>query len=85
MSYHHFIAAEREYFPVRRLCQVLGVLARRQRNHITLAVRARIRRKQAACQTHQTIYQLKQRCLEASMRHELSQPALVFAQALSLT
>ena len=71
MSHHHFIVAEREYFPVRRLCQVLGVLARRQRNHITLAVRAQTRRKQAAYQTQQTIYQLKQRFLEACMRHEL--------------
>ena len=56
MSHYHFIAAEREYFPVRRLCQVYGVVAPRQRNHITLVVRARTRRKQAAYQTQQTIY-----------------------------
>jgi hypothetical protein len=53
-------------------------LARSQRNHIALAVRAWTRLKQAAYQTQKTVYQLKQGFLDAYMRHELLQPALAF-------
>ena len=54
-------------------------LARSQRNHIALAVRAWTRLKQAAYQTTQTVYQLKKGFLDAYMRHELRQPTLAFA------
>ena len=54
-------------------------LARSQRNHIALAVRAWTRLKQVAYQTQQTVYQLKQGFLDAYMRHELIKPALAFA------
>ena len=54
-------------------------LARSQRNHIALTVRAWTRLKQAAYQTTQTVYQLNQGFLGAYMRHELMQPALAFA------
>ena len=54
-------------------------LARSQRNHIALAVRAWTCLKQAAYQTKQTVYQLKQGFLDAYMQHELSQPTLAFA------
>ena len=54
-------------------------LARSQRNHIALAVRAWTRLKQAAHQTRQTVYQLKHGFLGAYVRHELIQPALAFA------
>ena len=54
-------------------------LARSQRNHIALAVRAWTRLKQAACQTQKTVYQLNQGFLDAYMRHELLQPTLAFA------
>ena len=54
-------------------------LARSQRNHIALAVRAWTRLKQAAYQSQKTVYQLKKGFLDAHMRHELLQPALVFA------
>ena len=54
-------------------------LARSQRNHIALAVRAWTCLKQAACQTRKTVCQLKQGFLGAYMRHELLQPALAFA------
>ena len=54
-------------------------LARSQRNHIALAVRAWTRLKQAAYQTQQTVYQLKQGFLEDYMRHELRRPTLAFA------
>ena len=54
-------------------------LARNQRNHIALAVRAWTRLKQVAYQTQKTVYQLKQGFLDAYMRHELLQPALAFA------
>ena len=54
-------------------------LARSRRNHIALAVRAWTRLKQAAYQTQQTVYQLKQGLLDAYMRHELKQPTLAFA------
>jgi len=50
-----------------------------QRNHIALAVRAWTRFKQAAYQTKQTVYQLKQGFLDECMRHELMQPSLAFA------
>ena len=69
----------------RELKQLTGVqacqcrLARSQRNHIALAVRAWTRLKQAACQTKKTVYQLNQWFLDAYMRHELMQPALAFA------
>ena len=69
----------------RELKQLTGVqacqcrLARSQRNHIALAVRAWTCLKQAAYQTQQTVYQLKQGFLDAYMRHELSQPTLAFA------
>ena len=51
----------------------------RKRNHIALAVRAWTRLKQAAYQTQQTVYQLKQGFLDAFMKHELIKPALTFA------
>ena len=54
-------------------------LARSQRNHIALAVRAWTRLKQVAYQTQQTVYQLKQGLLDAYMRHELIQPTVAFA------
>ena len=54
-------------------------LARSQRNHIALAVRAWTRLKQATYQTQETKYQLKQGFLDAYMRHELLQPTLAFA------
>ncbi|GAB2699795.1 hypothetical protein GCM10011495_36410 [Hymenobacter frigidus] len=54
-------------------------LARSQRNHIALAVRAWTRLKQAAYQTQRTVYQLKQGFLDAYMRHELIKSALAFA------
>ena len=69
----------------RELKQLTGVqacqcrLARSQRNHIALAVRAWTRLKQAAYQSQKTLYQLKQGFLDAYMRHELLQPALAFA------
>jgi DDE superfamily endonuclease len=69
----------------RELQQLTGVqacqcrLARRQRNHIALAVQAWTCLKQAAYQTQQTVYQLKQGFLEAYMRHELIKPTLAFA------
>ena len=69
----------------RELKQLTGVqacqcrLARSQRNHIALAVRAWTRLKQAAYQTKKTVYQLKQGFLDAYIRHELLQPALAFA------
>ena len=69
----------------RELKQLTGVqacqcrLARSQRNHIALAVRAWTRLKQAAYQTQKTMYQLKQGFLDAYIRHELLQPALAFA------
>ena len=69
----------------RELKQLTGVqacqcrLARSQRNHIALAVRAWTRLKQAAYQTQKTVYQLKQGFLDNYMRHELRQPALAFA------
>ena len=73
-----------EQFP-RELKQLTGVqacqcrLARSQRIHIALAVRAWTRLKQAAYQTKQTVYQLKQGFLDEYMRPELSQPTLAFA------
>ncbi len=69
----------------RELKQLTGVqacqcrLARSQRNHIALAVRAWTRLKQAAYQTQQTAYELKQGFLDGYMRHELRQPTLTFA------
>ena len=69
----------------RELKQLTGVqacqcrLARSQRNHIALAVRAWTRLKQAAYQTQKTVYQLKQGFLDAYMRHEMLQPTLAFA------
>ena len=69
----------------RELKQLTGVqacqcrLARSQRNHIALAVRAWTGLKQAAYQTQKTVYQFKQGFLDAHMRHELLQPALAFA------
>jgi hypothetical protein len=69
----------------RELKQLTGVqacqcrLARSQRNHIALAVRAWTRLKQAAYQTQQTVYQLKQAFLDEYMRHELIKPTLLFA------
>nr|WP_262905639.1 transposase [Hymenobacter siberiensis] len=54
-------------------------LARSQRNHIALAVRAWTCLKQAAYQTQKTVYQLKQGFLDEYMRHELRQPTLAFA------
>ena len=54
-------------------------LARSQRNHIALAVRAWTCLKQAAYQAQKTVYQLKQGFLDAYMRYELIQPALAFA------
>ncbi len=69
----------------RELKQLTGVqacqcrLARSQRNHIALAVRAWTRLKQAAYQTKKTVYQLKQGFLDAYMRHELTQPTIAFA------
>ena len=69
----------------RELKQLTGVqacqcrLARSQRNHIALAVRAWTRLKQVAYQTHKTVYQLKQGFLDTYMRHELIKPALAFA------
>jgi hypothetical protein len=69
----------------RELKQLTGVqacqcrLARSQRNHIALAVRAWTCLKQAAHQTKQTVYQLKQGFLDEYMRHELNKPALAFA------
>ena len=69
----------------RELKQLTGVqacqcrLSRSQRNHIAVAVRAWTRLKQAAYQTKQTVYQLKQGFLNEYMRHELRQPTLPFA------
>ena len=69
----------------RELKQLTGVqacqcrLARSQRNHIALAVRAWTRPKQAAYQTKQTVYALKQGFLDEYMRYELIQPTLSFA------
>ena len=69
----------------RELKQLTGVqacqcrLARSQRNHIALAVRAWTRLKQAAYQTQKTVYQLKQGFLDAYMRYEMLQPTLAFA------
>ena len=54
-------------------------LARSQRNHIALAVRAWTRPKQAAYQTKQTVYALKQGFLDEYMRYELIQPTLPLA------
>ena len=54
-------------------------LARSQRNHIALAMRAWTRLKQAAYQTQKTVYQLKQGLLDAYMLHELLQLALALA------
>ena len=54
-------------------------LARSQRNHIALAVRAWTCVKQAAYQTQKTVYQLKQGFMDAYMQHELIKPALAFA------
>ncbi len=51
-------------------CQCL--LARSQRNHMALAVRAWARLKQAAYQIKQTVHQLKQGFLDEYVRHELS-------------
>ena len=68
---------ERKQLTGVRACQYR--LARSQRNHIALAVRAWTRLKQAAYQTQKTVYQLKQGFLDAYMRHELLQLALVFA------
>ncbi|AWM35265.1 IS701 family transposase [Hymenobacter nivis] len=69
----------------RELKQLPGVqayqcrLARSQRNRLALAVRAWTRLKQAAYQTKQTVYQLKQGFLNEYMRHELRHPSLIFA------
>jgi len=69
----------------RELKQLTGVqacqcrLARSQRNHIALAVRAWTRLKQAAYHTKQSVYQLKQGLLHAYMRHEMTNPTLPFA------
>lgn len=69
----------------RELKQLTGVqacqcrLARSQRNHIALAVRAWTCLKQAAYHTKKTVYQLKQGFLDEYMRHELRQPTLAFA------
>ena len=69
----------------RELKQLTGVqacqcrLARSQRNHIALAVRAWTRLKQAAYHAEKTVYQLKQGFLDGYMRHELKQPTLAFA------
>ena len=69
----------------RELKQLTGVqacqcrLARSQRNHIALAVRAWTRLKQVAYQTQKTVYQLKQGFLDAYMQHELIQPTVTFA------
>ena len=54
-------------------------LARSQRNHIALTVRAWTRLKQAVYQTQQMVYQLKQGFLDAYMKCELIKPALAFA------
>lgn len=54
-------------------------LGRSQRNHIALAVRTWTCLKRFAYQTHQTVYQLKQGLLDAYLRHEMTQPTLVFA------
>ena len=54
-------------------------LARSQRNHIGLALRAWTRLKSLAYSSHQTVYQLKQGLLDAYMRQELARPTLVFA------
>ena len=54
-------------------------LARSQRNHIALTVRAWTRLKQAAYKTQQTVYQLKEGFLDAYMKYELIKPALTFA------
>ena len=69
----------------RELKQLTGVqacqcrLARSQRNHIALTVRAWTCLKQAAYQNQKTVYQLKKGFMDAYMRHELLQPALAFA------
>ena len=69
----------------RELKQLTGVqacqcrLARSQRNHIALAVRAWTCLKQAAYHTKKTVYQLKHGFLDEYMRHELRQPTLAFA------
>ena len=69
----------------RELKQLTGVqacqcrLARSQRNHIALAVRAWTCLKQAAYHTKKTVYQLKQGFLDEYMQHELRQPTLAFA------
>ena len=54
-------------------------LARSQRNHIGLAVRAWARLKTLAYSSQQTVYQLKSGLLDAYMRHELANPTISFA------
>ena len=54
-------------------------LARSQRNHIALAVRAWTRLKQAAYHTQQTVCQLKKGFLDKYMQFELTKPSLAFA------
>ena len=54
-------------------------LARSQRNHMALAVRAWTRLKQAAHQAQQIVYRLKQAFLDEYMRHELIKPTRPFA------
>ncbi len=54
-------------------------LARSQRNHIALALRAWTCLKRLAHQTKATVYQLKQGLLDEYLRRELAQPSLRFA------
>jgi hypothetical protein len=54
-------------------------LGRSQRNHIALAALTWCRFKQIAYQTRKTVYQLKQRLLDAYLRQELMNPSLAFA------
>ena len=54
-------------------------LARSQRNHIGLALRAWSRLKTLAYKGHKTVYELKQGLLDAYMRQEMAHPTLTFA------
>ncbi len=60
-----------------RACQCR--VARRQRNHIALAMRAWTCLKQGAYPAKKIVYQLKKAFLDEYRRHELRQPTLAFA------
>ena len=69
----------------REIKQVTGIescqcrKSRSQRNHLALAALTWVRLKSLAYQAKTTVYQLKQRLLDAYMTRELTEPTLVFA------